>query len=409
MRRRLTTVGLAAALVCSLALGGTGAVPGVGPRDPAGGDLYLQPASGPGANGEYARLDADGDLVVDLSAGPAVAGEGLNRGSVTGISDVFTVTYAGETNASVWLTTGLDGLAFAVGGETVSSPASAVELDPGETVSVGIRVDAAVATDASNGTMTVRAHVAEAAEDGDGDGDGGPVSLASGSPNTETPTPTTTPPGTRVTVTLGPDGYVVEITDARAGDPVVVAFGRTRGNVRLESLTLVPARDGDFPFEARESDGDDFGTGGVDGRTALGYLRVDHDWRDADVSEATVEFSVARSWLRSHDVDPASVTLVRHTGDGWESLPTTAEGPRGDRYLFTATTERLSVFGVAGSGNATGATVTATAALDTGTPTSEAAPPAEPGRLSLLPLLLVALSLLVALLGRRVYQRRREE
>jgi hypothetical protein len=406
MRRRLLVVGLAAALVCSLALGGTGAVPG-GKSDPAGGDLYLQPATGPGANGEYARLAADGDLVVDLGGGTAVGGEGLNDESVTGIDDVFTVTYAGEGSASVWLTTDVDGIAFAVGGETVDSPASAVELGPGETVSVGLRVDTAVAAGTENDTMTVRAHVTGADGDDDGD-DRGPLALDSG-PSTATPTATPAPEGTQVTVTLGPDGYVVEITGARDGDPVPVELGRTRGNVRLESLTLVPARDGDFRFEARESDDDDFGSGGVDDGTALGYLRVDHDWADGDLSGATVEFSVSRSWLRSHGVDPATVTLYRYTGEGWESLPTTAVERRGERHVFTATTERFSVFAVAGTADAPGTNASAAGVRDTASSSGGAAPPSEPGRLSLLPLVLVALSLLVALLGRQVYQRRREE
>jgi hypothetical protein len=410
MRLRLASLAFATALLCSAALGGTGAVPALGSHDRVDEHVYLQPASGPGTNGEYARLDADGDLVLDLGAGnPGVDGEGVPGGSVTTVADVFTVTYNGSRNATVWLTDDTEAITFVVDGRAVESESAAVTLGPGESASVGLRVDARDGLPATTGTMTLHARLASDDAEDDPGGGGARLSRVGASesqPDAGDGSPAPAP--TRISVSCLDSRVRVDVTGGRAGVPVDLSSGGCEGNVRLESVTLVPRRDDSFSLVAEASDRDDFETGGVPDATALGFVRFEHGWPDETVDEARVEVSVTDSWLESRGVDSGSVTLYRYTGDGWTALDTERVGRRGDRHVFGASAEGLTVFGVAGE-SATPAPDDGAASADAGAgdpaPDREAGPD-EAGALSFLPIALVAGSLVIALLALRGYQRR---
>lgn len=169
-------------------------------------DVTLAPSDGP--NGAYAVM-GDGELTLRFGpSNPNVEGEGVNAGSVTPFHDVFTITYTGDQQARVWLTTRVEDIRFYRGGDSddgLGSRETAVVLEPDEAVSVGVLIDAtdgSVAAESDQFTVHAEVHDGTpTATDEAGGGDGG-FDFSGGDDDgddteTETPgpSPTDTPDG----------------------------------------------------------------------------------------------------------------------------------------------------------------------------------------------------------------------
>ncbi|MGM0718817.1 MAG: DUF1102 domain-containing protein, partial [Halobacteriota archaeon] len=149
--RRTLTVALLLVAAVSLAFA-TGATVVNGPADTfADDELAVQPADG--LNGDYAYLNDDEEIAIDISAAnpnlPADF-EGVNVGTTGTIDGVFEVTYTGEEYAHVWIEYDGDGeVAFVADGDSIEGWANNVTLAPNQTVTVGLAIDAG---DAAAGT-----------------------------------------------------------------------------------------------------------------------------------------------------------------------------------------------------------------------------------------------------------------
>jgi len=100
----------------------------------------------PGADTDYAYLDADGELVLDFTAANPnldADGEGVNLYAFTGFSDLFTITYTADEPANVWITYGDeddDQLTFTVDGQPIDDENN-VTLTQHQSISVGLTIN----------------------------------------------------------------------------------------------------------------------------------------------------------------------------------------------------------------------------------------------------------------------------
>ncbi|WP_390241460.1 DUF1102 domain-containing protein [Halobaculum halobium] len=143
-------------------------------------DVSLAPTTTP--NGDYAYLDENDELVVDLTASnPNLAGEaeGVNPDAVTTLANVFQIHYNGSRYAHVWITDESDAVTFTVDGDPIDSEANNVTLGPNQSVSVGVLVD--TTGDGGDGLIDdVQVHAAVAEPEGvDGASTDGGGSVAS--------------------------------------------------------------------------------------------------------------------------------------------------------------------------------------------------------------------------------------
>jgi len=140
--RRTLTLALLLVAAGSLAFA-TGATVVDGPADTvADGDLAVQPADGP--NGQYAYLNDDGEITVDISpTNPNISPdfEGVNPDSLASANGIFTITYTGDEYAHVWIDHEGENVTFLAGDESVEGEANNVTLAPNETVAVGLDID----------------------------------------------------------------------------------------------------------------------------------------------------------------------------------------------------------------------------------------------------------------------------
>lgn len=238
----LAVLALAGALVLP-----TAAVPFTS-SDQVHGELELAPHAGP--NGDYAVVNTDDEIALRFDASnPTVEGEGVNAGTATPFHRVFNVTYTGERYAEVWLTTEIEGVDFYRADDpddSVEGRENEVTLGPGETLQVGVLVDAT--EDVSGDQFTVHARLAESEDVGGASGSGGSDTTgASGGPAvsgdspddeaTSTPTPSPTPtttatPSTTSTATPSPTATATEGDDggtsaAGGATPTPTADGDT--------------------------------------------------------------------------------------------------------------------------------------------------------------------------------------
>ena len=181
--------------------------------------LELEPAG----EGAYTQVGDDGEIRIVLTKdNPNVAGGGVNADAVTDVGAVFTVENVLEqsSDASVWIEDDSAAVTFTDGsGSPVDDESEAVELAPGERLTVHMQVDTRgtdeVAVDGIRVLATLDPPVDSANEGGgvggsggdtdgsDGGGSssggGGPVADGTGAQSTDdgeqtaTPTPATTP------------------------------------------------------------------------------------------------------------------------------------------------------------------------------------------------------------------------
>ncbi len=82
----------------------------------------------------------------------------------------------------------------------------------------------------------------------------------------------------------------------------------------------------------------------------------------ASISQGTITFAVAGSWLSQHGVNPQDIVLMRDHDGHWSELTTSFDHQAGNTYYFTATTPGFSYFAITTRVNAmTGNTTTVTA------------------------------------------------
>lgn len=163
--RRTLTLALLLVAAGSLAFA-TGATVVDGPADTvADGDLAVQPADGP--NGQYAYLNDDGEITVDISpTNPNLSPdfEGVNPDSLASANGIFTITYTGDEYAHVWIDHEGENVTFLAGDESVEGEANNVTLAPNETVAVGLDIDThgtPVGTQVGTDEFSISAKIAE--------------------------------------------------------------------------------------------------------------------------------------------------------------------------------------------------------------------------------------------------------
>lgn len=122
----------------------TGAAVVSGPADTVASDrLAIQPANGP--NGDYAYLNDDNEITIDISAkNPNLPNdfEGINPDTLAATGSVFTITYTGDDSARVWIDHPEENVTFVSDGDSLEGRANNVTLETNKSIAVGFRIDA---------------------------------------------------------------------------------------------------------------------------------------------------------------------------------------------------------------------------------------------------------------------------
>ncbi|WP_144924094.1 CARDB domain-containing protein [Halorubrum salsamenti] len=312
-------------------------------------DLAVQPADGP--NGNYAYLNDDDEIVVDISpTNPNLPAdfEGVNPDALASADGVFEITYTADEYARVWIEhDGGDAVTFTTDGDSIGDRDNNVTLGPNETVSVGIAIDArgeVAGTRLGADEFSIRAEVAE------------PESVPAASSSTGDSGP--------VTMVTAPSDGRREFDASDIGYDDTIRFGADGmhldgANVTLDRLDLTGVRNERVAVSAVGSPEPFENGSALDASTtprSIAYLAVDHDFDADGVDAMTVRFSASREALDDAGIDPETVTLYRQTEAGnWTEKGATVVGEdavrmRGlseDRVHFRAATEEFSTFAVA--------------------------------------------------------------
>jgi hypothetical protein len=327
-------------LVIVLLFAGTLAFPSAaapldaGPTDQLGENVSLAPSS------DYAYLDADDELVVDVSSSnPAIEADGVNPDSVTSFDDVFRIRYEGSEYAHVWVSHDSEAVTFAVDDRPIGSAANNVTLGPNESVAVSMTVDTTAAgTDEIVGDIDVGSKVAEPPDEAG--------TTAAAEPDAEDA-------AVRATRSVAPTADSRRFTAlvSEPSEPVVFDAGKLELD-RVDGQTLtfdelsVSSSTRSFTLTAAVANGgegrSEVGEAGAD---TLGAVRVTND--SGTVAGATLHFSVSPAYFEARDVDPANLTVYRYTDGRLSRLPVSMTGEDDGRITFAAETPGFSTFVVA--------------------------------------------------------------
>ncbi|TKX42186.1 DUF1102 domain-containing protein [Halorubrum sp. SD690R] len=334
----------------------TGAAVVDGPADTAAdGNLAVQPADGP--NGQYAYLNDDDEIAIDVSASnPNIQDpsfEGVNVGATGTIDEVFTITYTGEQFARVWIAYPNESVAFVADGESIEGNESSVTLAPNGTVTIGLALDTRGATAGTRlgaNEFSIEAELAEPEDMADSSPETGESAgeVDGGEPSVTVTSPSETSRGFRA-------------TDVARGGSVRFEAGGMHlagGNVTLDWLDLSGVRTESVEVNAVGSPNPVANGSALAAPTSprpISYLSVDHDFAPDEVDEMTIRFSADRNYLNAIGAEPEAVTLYRQTDAGeWAEKPTAViddptrtPGVSADRVHFRATTTEFSTFAVA--------------------------------------------------------------
>jgi|GEM_PF-5425270 len=323
LRKLVAAVVLCALLVLVVP---TGAAP-TGPSDAlADSNVVLTPSS------DYTHLQ-NGELVLDFSdANPTLDAKGLNPESVTYVADAFRVTNAGSGPANVSVRADSAAVALGVGGCRTCSVGQ-TRLAPGESASVGVRIDTRGVE--AIGAATVEINVTDPEESGVGGGTmpGMVVDVSDAPRRSHTVSVRNVPPG-GASVSVSLNG-----SDTDDGTPGAAPGDTTRDAITVESmdLTLTSGRDVALNVSTGPDPAADAPTF-PDSDPLIGYVNVAHDAPDSAFGNATIRFSVAASALGN----ARNVRLLRYDDGGWVTLPTEPIGKR----TFVARTPGFSTFAV---------------------------------------------------------------
>lgn len=328
------------ALALTLVVAGSFAFPSAaaslfaGPTDQIGDDVELAPSS------DYAYLDADDELVVDLSpTNPDLDAEGVNAGGRTTIQDVFRIRYNGSQYAHVWLTHGSDAVTFAVDGQPIQSEANNVTLAPNESVAVSLTVDTTGRADGFVDDITIHSLVAE------------PETVPADTGSADTADTSETP---------SIDGFAKRVTAPTehsrrfvllSGNPGSTEFNASRlaldpsGALTLDRISTT-SENRSYSMTADTSGVSAAESVVVDaGAEPLGAVQMTVD--SGTISGATMEFSAAKSFVAEREVEMANLAVYRYADGSLTELNTTTTGERDDRLTFQAETPGFSTFVVA--------------------------------------------------------------
>jgi Protein of unknown function (DUF1102). len=316
--------------------------------------VTIQPANGP--NGDYAYLNDDDEIVVDVSpANPNLPAdfEGVNVGSTGRIGDVFTITYTANETADVWIEHEGENVTFVGDDGPVETESNAVTLEPNGSVSVGLQFDAREAepnTRLGADEFAIHANVTDPDSEPDSSSTAGQQSAGATDEDPET-TPS-------VTVSRpSPSERSLEATGLGSDDTVGFEMDRVRidqTNVTLDYLELRGVSTETVDMETTGSP-TAFADGGeldaAQDPVPMGYLSVVHEFDPANVEQMRLRFSVDREHLGA--ADPEDLVVFRQTdAGGWEPRETTPldettvdrRGLSTDRVHVVATTDDFSTF-----------------------------------------------------------------
>lgn len=342
----------------------TGAVVGDRVGGTGGGGVVLAPHDGP--NGQYASLDGDGNLTVDL-------GDELNPDAVTTFDGVFDVSNTGSDDRRVWIDHGATRYVEFRTARSGPIEGSGTVLSPGETVTVDVTVDTHGAAPGTRLIDEIEVHATGAGPTTapTSNGPGGTGSGSGGSGSRSAPTGTAVDPsdGTVVgsgTVRIEFDREVradeSASVDPRDGLPPDPADGGIWPEVSHENAAVVAANES-HPASARLRGlgVDSVATEGVPvsvtaARTRFGSAAsIDPDRRTAAVYEITVPPRLRGDWAtvwvrvnrsRFDGGDPTEAGLVRFTGEGWQLLETRTVRANDTHAVLRSRTPGFSPFAV---------------------------------------------------------------
>lgn len=185
--------------------------------------------------------------------------------------------------------------------------------------------------------------------------------------------------GPSSTASVSGDRVQLSLDNARAGEPVSVDVPNSpamdRTGVQMRSVEVTLTRSGDSSLDIDTADTPSQST--PEGTRALFAYDVSTDLTDDDIDRATVRLTVQRDRVE----DRESVTALRRTDDGWESVDTTVVESGDEEFTYAVETTEFSEFALVeqtgDESTADAATTTATATATT-TPTPTATATATP-------------------------------
>lgn len=321
-------------------------------------NVVLAPGDGPG--GDYATLNADGELEVDLSS------PGVNAGAMTTVDGVFTVSNEDQDTVGIWFSHNeTDEVILSVDGRSAQEEADPIILSPGEEVSVDLSVNSSTR---SPGELVLSEFTIHAENETSSGGGGATTSSSSTDENTTADGSTgldddlPSPSGEdEVIYADGPEPSAVftsvepasvDEIDAGTGldrppgptidaqrPPRTLAGRSPRSAEGADALVDV----GDpLVFTADRTVFDSSAAIQPEGKPAR-VVDVEVPANRVD-DRAVLRLAVARE--RLNGADPSSARIARHTHNGWQLLSTTVVEANDERVVLEAITPGTSVFAV---------------------------------------------------------------
>ena len=347
----LNTIALAL-IVFSLTVP-TGAVLGDHVGGPEG--VVLNPHSGP--NGQYASIDGNGNLSIDL-------GDDLNDDAVTTYDGVFDVTNNASHYAQVWIThNATQYVEFRESGSrSIEGVGNGTVLAPGETLVVDVTVDTHGASPGTQVIQEMEVHARHVDPPTPASGSGG--SSGPSTPPTGTPRePTGSLVGSGVVriqfdQELRPDeevrverldglppdppegGLTARASRADAGSRKASAPPASEERLRELDIDTAVAPDEAFVLSGAESVFPSVASVSRNQRAAVVYdITPPQRLRDG---AATIWLTVNRTQLGG--ADPSEARLVRRTAEGWQVLGTEATPVNATHVEVRSRTPGFSAF-----------------------------------------------------------------
>lgn len=285
--------------------------------DRIGDEIVAEPYPGP--NGDYAYVNNESDeLVIDLTASNRnVDGDGVNHEALTGVNDVFTLTYTGDEYAYVWLEHDSDYVTFYANGNTsnvIEGKENKTLLTPDhDTVAVGFTTDTRdlETIEPIIDSVTINAKVPEEDETPSDPGvsPSPPADLCPAGPSVDVDAPKKTTRAVSIT----------DVDPCQTATIELLEYGVGPG-VTLEELDASFATDEDVEIEVGP-DGErkttPFDEPGV---TSIGDVAVDGP--DEAVEGVEYRYALEERWLERKAVDPDAVAVYGYDGDDWTELET---------------------------------------------------------------------------------------
>ena len=266
-------------------------------------------AAGPTGASPY--LHEDHQLVIYLTASnDAVDGDGVPAEAITGIDDVFTLTYTGDEHAHVWLEHDSADVEFYAGEDASNSlegKANNVTLAPNESVNVGFTADSRgqETMDRLIDSVEINAKVPEEAADVEADRSVSPAPTAAPCPSpsvgVDAPKETTR-------------AITVEDADPCQRASVDALDLEVGPQVTLEELDVAVAETGDVSLTVGPEYDRKSAPFLEPGTAAVGDFAVDGD---GPIESVEYRFAVDEAWLEREGVDPDGIELYGHADGEW--------------------------------------------------------------------------------------------